>query len=236
MRYEAVHADPDGDATVETLVKTASEFGFDGVVVRNHGDALPEYDAASLSETYGIDVVRGVEVRAADPSRASGFVGNHRDSKTIVAVHGGTDEMNRFAVEQSAVDVLAHPMAGDGNFNQVLAKAAVSNDVRVEFSFRRVVRAEGGQRVKTLRGLRKLWDIVSEYGVPYVVSVDPTSDLHLRAPRDLVALGETVGFDADVVETGLAEWGVLAERNRTRQSDAYVEPGVSLGEYEDSEE
>ena len=181
-------------------------------------------------------MVEGVEVRADDPSRASGFVGTHRESKTVVAVHGGTDAINRFAAEQPAVDVLAHPMAGDGDVNHVIAKTAAENGVRIEFAFEQVLRADGGRRVQALRDLRKLRELVETYDTPYVVSADPQSHLHLRAPRDLVSVGRTVGFDADQMETGLSEWGRLVERNRRRQSDEFVEPGVyrRSGDDEDS--
>lgn len=226
--YAAVHADPDGESSVADLVETASEYGFGGVVVRNHGDAQADYDATALADRFGIDVVRGVEIRAEDPSRASGYVGSHRESATIVAVHGGTNALNRFAVEQAAVDVLAHPMTGDGDFNHVLAKTAARNGVRVELSLRPVLRSAGGERVRALRDLRKLRELLAEYDVPCVVSADPRSHRQLRAPRDLAALGEVVGIGSDVVETGLAEWGRLARRNRHRQSDAFVEPGVTL--------
>lgn len=230
MTYEAVHAHPDGDATVARMAAAASEYGFEGLVVRNHGDARADYDGEAVSETYGIDVVEGVEIRAEDPSRASGYVGSHRESATIVAVHGGTNALNRFAVEQPSVDVLAHPMAGDGDVNHVVAKTAAENGVRIELSLRPVLRSEGGQRVQALRDLRKLWELVSEYDTPYVVSGDPRSHLQLRAPRELVALGDVLGIGADAVESGLAEWGELAERNRHRTSDAFVEPGVTLRE------
>ena len=85
--YEAVHALPDGDSTVARLALTAGEYGFGGIVVRNHGDSPASYDPDRLREAYDIDVVTGVEVRTEDPSRASGFVGNHRDDRTIVAVN-----------------------------------------------------------------------------------------------------------------------------------------------------
>ena len=233
MTYAAAHARPDGDSTVARLALTAAAYGFDGLVVRNHGDAPADYDPDALREAAGIDVVTGVEVRADDPSRASGFVGDHRPDHAVVAVHGGEPALNRFAVEQPAVDVLAHPMAGDGDFNHVLAKAARDNGVRVEFSFRRVLRSQGGRRVQALRGLRKLRELVEAYDVPHVVSADPTSHLQLRAPGELVATGKQVGFEADQIEAGLAEWGRLAERNRVRLSDSFVEPGVRRGRYED---
>jgi ribonuclease P/MRP protein subunit RPP1 len=230
--YEGVHARPDGESTVARQALTAAEYGYAGVVVRNHGDQPCDAEYDEIAETYGIDVVDGVEVRAEDPSRASGFVGNYRDEKTVVCVHGGDTRLNRFAVEQPTVDVLTHPMDG-GDFNHVLAKEAEKNGVRVEFSLARVLREQGGTRVRAIQDLRKLRELVETYDVPYVVSVDPTTHLHLRAPRDLQAIGEVIGFSGDQIERGLEEWGRLAERNRERQSDRYVEPGVRLGEYED---
>ena len=228
--YEAVYAHPDGESTVARQALTAADYGVDGIVVRNHGDEPTEYDADAIAEEYGIDVVTGVEVRTTERSQLGGYVGNHRSKRTVVAVDGGDPAINRFAVEQPAVDVLAHPMAGDGDFNHVLAAAAAENGVRIEFSLRPVLQASGGRRVRALRDLRKLRELVEDADAPYVVSADPRSHLELRAPRELAALGAAIGFDADDIRSGLAEWGRLAERNRTRTSGAFVEPGVWLDE------
>ena len=224
--YEAVHAHPEGDSTVARFALTASEYGFDGIVVRNHGDAPASYDPQAVSKAYDIDVVTGVEIRADSPAQASGFLGSHREHNTVVVVHGGTNALNRFAVEQAAVDVLAHPMAGDGDFNHVLARKALENGVRVEFNLRGVLRDAGGSRVRSLAYLRKLREIVEYYGTPYVVSADPFSHLQLRAPRELQAVGDAIGFTAEEIATGLREWHRVAERNRERQSAAFVQPGV----------
>ena len=226
MAYEAVHARPDGQSTVARLALTARDYGFAGIVVRNHGDEPAAYDPEAIRERYDVDVVTGVEIRADDPARASGFVGNHRANQTVVLVHGQNPKINRFAVEQPAVDVLAHPMVGDGDFNHVLATAAADNGVRVEFNLRRALRARGGERVRALRDLRKLREIVIACDTPYVVSADPRSHLHVRSPRALQAVGETIGFSTEEIETGLAEWRRLAERNRERHSESFVEPGV----------
>ncbi|MBX0293745.1 RNase P subunit p30 family protein [Haloarcula nitratireducens] len=232
--YEAVHAHPDGESTVARQALTAAEYGFDGIVVRNHGDEPADYDPETVAEEYGTDVVSGVEVRADDRSQASGLVGNHRTKQTLVAVHGGTRAINRFAVEQPAVDVLAHPMRGDGDFNHVLAKAAAENGVRVEFSLRSILRETGGSRVRALQDLRKLRELVVDADAPYVVSADPRGHLQMRAPRELVALGERIGFDAEQITSGLAEWGALVERNRRLTDDAFVEPGVRIEDIDDA--
>jgi ribonuclease P/MRP protein subunit RPP1 len=233
MSYAAVHARPDGDSTVARLAVTAAEYGFDGLVVRNHGDSPASYDPAAVRAETGIDVVAGVEVKAANRSTASGYIGSHRPDHAIVAVHGGDTAMNRFAVEQPAVDVLAHPMAGDGDLNHVLAKAACENGVRLEVDLAPVLRTTGGKRVRAVADLRKVRELIEAYDVPFVVSTGASSHLELRAPREQIAVCERLGFDADRAAAGLEEWGRLAERNRRRQSDRFVEPGVWRGQLEE---
>jgi len=234
--YEGVHAHPDGDSTVARFAATAAEYEFDGVVVRNHSDATPDWeetDAERIAEEYGVDVVDAIEIRADNPEVAAGHLGNYRPKHTVLALHGGTNALNRFAVEQDRVDVLAHPMCDRGNFNHVLAKAAVEHGTRVEFDLSRVVRDDGGPRVQALQDLRKLRELVEKYDVPYVVSANPTSHLQLRAPRELAAVGQTIGFSKEQIRAGLEEWSNLAERNRERLSDEFIAPGVKRGRYEE---
>lgn len=227
--YEAVHAHPDGDATPARFVATAARHGYDGVVVRTRA---ADYDPEALREEYGPDVAVGVEVCAEDPESASGAVGNYRPECEVLIVAGGTDELNRFAVESERVDVLARPMADDGDVNHVLAKAARDNDVAVEFDLGPALRRTGGERVRALQDLRKLRELLAHYDAPHVVSATPRSHLQLRAPRELVALGEELGFDGDVVRDGLARWGEIVDRTRHRRSDSFIAPGVELDDDE----
>jgi len=226
--YEAVHARPDGESTVSRLALTAAESGLGGIVVRNHGDAPAEYDPGAVSEAYGVDVVDGVEVRAEERSRLAGFVASHRDRRTVVCVHGGTERIDRFAVDQSRIDVLAHP----GELDHVLVRTAAENGVRLEANLAGVLRADGGERVRAIDRLRRLRRLVDKYDAPHVTSADPASHLAVRAPRELAAVGETVGIGADFVREGLQEWGRLAARNRERAGERFIEPGVERGTYE----
>jgi len=230
--WEAVHAHPDGESTVRRLALTAAEDGFDGVVVRNHGDSPAEFDPAAVSEESGVDVVGGVEVRAEERSRVAGLIGSHRGDRTVVCVHGGPERINRLACTDPRVDVLAHPTHGDG-VDHVLVRSAADNGVALEFNLARVLRAAGGRRVRALRRLRTLRELLEKYDTPHVVSADPASHLQLRAPRELAAVGSVVGADPAWLREGLAEWGRIVERNRTRASESFIQPGVRRGRYEE---
>lgn len=225
--YAAVRAHPDGESTAARLALTAAEYGYDGAVIRNHHDSQAAYDPEALRAAYGVDVVDGLEVAATAPGEATGPVHTQRDQTTVLAVHGGDPAVNRWAVEQPAVDVLAHPTAGEEHaLDHVIARTAADNGVRIELSLAPVVRTEGGARVRGLRALKRAWKLIETYETPYVISTGATGHLDLRAPRELAAVGDVVGVPADRIREGLAEWGRLAERNRRRQSDAFVEPGV----------
>ena len=228
--YEAVHAHPDGDATAARFVATAARHGFDGVVVRTR---TAEYDPAALAEAYGPDVAVGVEVDADAPDSASGAVGNFRRDCEVLLVAGGSPALNRFAAESPRVDVLTRPMAGDGDVNHVVAKAARDNDVAVEVDLGPALSLSGGERVRALRDLRKLREILDHYDAPHVVSANPRSHLELRAPRELVAVGERLGVDAEWLREGLARWGEIAARTRRRRSDSFIAPGVERTEREE---
>jgi ribonuclease P/MRP protein subunit RPP1 len=228
--YEAVEAYPEGTSTVSRQAKTAAAYGYDGLVVRTRA---ADYDAEAIRDRYGVDIVSGIEVAADNPDSVSGSVGNFRTQCTLLLVRGGTNALNRYAVEQDRVDVLTRPMAGNGDFNHVLARAANTHGVRVEFDFGPVLRSSGGERVQALRGLRKLRELVTQYDTPYVVSASANTHLWLRAPRELIAVGKEIGFSTDQITTGLSEWGRLAARNRTRTSDSFIAPGVKQGKYEE---
>ncbi len=228
--YEAIAAYPDGSSTVSRYAQIAANYGYDGIVVRTR-DA--DYDSEAISEAYDVDIVSGIEIVAETPDSIAGSVGNFRQACTLLMVRGGTNARNRYGVETDRVDVLTQPMAGDGDFNHVLARAANTHGVRVEFDFGPVLRETGGNRVQALRGLRKLRELVEYYETPYVVTASPTTHLWLRAPRELIAVGEQIGFTANQIKQGLAEWGRLAERNRRRADKSFIEPGVRRGQKED---
>ncbi|MFB6081972.1 MAG: RNase P subunit p30 family protein [Halanaeroarchaeum sp.] len=233
--YEAARVAGDGPTTTARFAATVADAGFDGVVALARHDDRPEDDLAAIRDAYDVDVVEGVEVVTDDKAVASGTIGNLRPKTTVLAVRGGSPEMNRYVAENAAVDVLRAPMAGEGDVDHVVVRRAAENGVRLEVDLGPVLRREGGPRVQALRGIRKLRDLVDDLDAPYVVSASPSSHLSVRAPRELRAVGEAVGLGDEWVDRGLAEWSTIAETNREKRSDRYVAEGVWIdGEGDDA--
>lgn len=234
--YEAVSAHPEGRSTVARFGMTAAEYGYDGVVVRNHGPELAGEDSKRVAERYGLDIVSGVEVRDESPSTAGSTLRRARSEATVLIVNGGSDEINRFAVEQDCVDVLTTPLLEGDAIDHVIAKLAASNEVHLEINLGRVLRAEHGKRHRVIEAVHALWDLIDDAGAPFVISGGPVSHLHLRSPRELMALGETLGLGSSVIEQGLTAWGDLAAVNRDRMGSTSVSPGVTRGQHEEESE
>ncbi len=190
------------------------------------------------SEPPEPDIVNGVEIISTDPQHASGALGNERPQRTVVSVRGGTNKLNRFAVEQPRVDVLTQPFIGSnnsrmGDINHVLINAAVRNEVAVELNLGPAIRADGGRRIKHLKRLNKLRRLIDHYDAPYVVSATPNSHLEFRTPRELAAVGAEIGLGETCIYDGLTGWNEIIARNRHRRSESFIAPGVEYGRYEE---
>ncbi|MFB6133841.1 MAG: RNase P subunit p30 family protein [Halanaeroarchaeum sp.] len=227
--YEAVHVLEEGRTTTARFAATLLDAGYDGMIVAADAEDTPTYDAAAVQATYDVDLVDGLEITSEDGSVVSGAVSNYRRETTVILVRGETQSINRYAVETPAVDVLRDPTGGDGDVNHVLVKAAVSNDVFLEVNLGPALRTSGGPRVQALRKLRKLRELIESFDAPYVVSADPETHLQVRAPREIVAVGEEIGFSAAQIRAGFEAWETIVARNRERLSEEYVGEGVRTG-------
>ncbi|MFB6131794.1 MAG: RNase P subunit p30 family protein [Halanaeroarchaeum sp.] len=231
--YEAVRVESEGRSTAARFAATAADAGFDGVVLAMRPDDGIQLDVEKIEDAYHLDVVEGVEIVSDDRGAIRSTVSSVRSETTVLAGRGGTPEMNRFVAETAGIDVLRAPLAGEGDVNHVVVKAARRNDVRIEVNLGRVLRASGGRRVQSLRKLRKLRELLDHYDAPFVVSGDPGTHLEVRGPRELVAVGEQIGLGGERVRAGLEEWGVIAAANREKRSSSYVADGVRRGRHEE---
>jgi ribonuclease P/MRP protein subunit RPP1 len=229
--YEAVHAHRDGAgaATLARHALTAAELGYEGLVVRN-APATAQLEA--VAARYDVDIASGVEIRTTERSAAAAAISQHRPQQTLVIVRGHSVAMNRFAVEEPRVDVLAHPMRGSGDVNHVLAEAAARNGVRVEFDLGPVMQSRGRQRVQAIGRLQKLHDMITACDAPYVVTAGVESHLDWRSPRDLAGLAVPLDWSPAWIREGLAEWGRLVGRNRRRHAESFIQPGVRIDTHE----
>ena len=130
--------------------------------------------------------------------------------KDFMIVVGGDDKKNRAAVENKDVDILLSPEKTrkkdfmsyrDSGLNQVLCTLASKNHIAFGFSFHDVLVSDDrksllGKMMQNVRLCRK-------YTVSMVLLSGATQELEMRAPKDLVSFGISLGMTPEEAKCAL---------------------------------
>ncbi|HWQ44083.1 MAG TPA: ribonuclease P protein component 3 [Methanosarcina barkeri] len=227
-----VHAIPDGDNTVEQLAALAQHFRYSGIALANHSDKLPQ-SRPLIASPEGFEIFRGIELVEENPSKLHGLIGKFRKSVDVLIVHGGSETVNRAALENPRVDILNHPAFDKSSgLNQVLAKAAAENNVAIGLTLRPFLHSRGSRRIRLLSDLRANLDLARKYDVSLVLSSDAMSCFDLRSPMETLALAEVCGLEED---EALEAISTAPEKILSRNSPGpgYIREGVEVLEEED---
>ena len=222
-----VHAVPDGENTAEQLAALALHLGYSGIALANHSDKLPQ-SRPLLPFTDKFEVFSGIELVEENPSKLHGLIGKFRKSVDVLIVHGGSENINRAALENPRVDILNHPAFDrSSGLNQVLAKAAAENDVAIGLTLRPLLHSRGPRRVRLLSDLRANLDLARKYDVSFVLSSDAMSCFDLRSPMETLALAEICGLEEDEALEALT---TVPEKiiSRNRPHPGYIREGIEV--------
>jgi ribonuclease P/MRP protein subunit RPP1 len=227
-----IHAVPDGENTAEQLATLSRHLGYSGIALTNHSDKLP-LSQPVLPSTNEFEIFRGVELAEENPSKLHGLIGKFRKFVDVLIVHGGSETVNRAALENQRVDILNHPaFAKSSGLNQVLAKAAADNDVAIGLTIRPLLHSRGPRRVRLLSDLRANLDLARKYDVSLVLSSDAMSCFDLRSPMEILAMAEICGLEEDEALDAIT---IVPERiiSRNRPGPGYIREGIEVLEEED---
>jgi len=227
-----VHAVPDGDSTAQELVSLSRHFGYSGIALANHSDKLPDRKPV-LPQVEGFEVFRGIELVEENPSKLHSLIGKFRSSMDVLIVHGGSEAVNRAALENPRVDILNHPAFDrSSGLNQVLAKAAAENGVAIGITLRPLLHSRGSRRIRLISDLKANLDLARKYDVSLVLCSDAVSCFDLRSPMEMLALAEVCGLGED---EALEAISTVPERiiARNRPGPGYVREGIEVLEGED---
>jgi ribonuclease P/MRP protein subunit RPP1 len=222
-----VHAIPDGENTAEQLAALARHFGYSGIALANHSDKLPQ-SRPVLTSTDGLEIFRGIELVEENPSKLNGLIGKYRQSVDVLIVHGGSETVNRAALENPRVDILNHPAFDKSSgLNQVLAKAAAENGVAIGLTLRPLLHSRGSRRIRLLSDLRANLDLARKYDVSLVLSSDAVSCFDLRSPMETLALAEVCGLEEDEAIDSIS---TVPEKiiSRNHPGPGYIREGVEV--------
>jgi len=219
-----VHSLPEGSDSPSRLALEARRLGFGCLIICNHSRFEKAFFPEAASFIRGVEVVMGIEVVA---ENAKVLHSRARSAKTrypFVAVHGGSEEVNRAACEDPSVDLLVHPEEGRKALGIAMIKAARDNDVAIGFDLSPMIRLRGASRSRWMGLALRNLALMRKFEVPAVITSGAMSHLDLRTPRDLISLAEVVGFEASEAKEALQHSLKILDRNRR----AWASPGVEV--------
>jgi ribonuclease P/MRP protein subunit RPP1 len=222
-----VYAAPDGENTVEQLASLARYFGYYGIAFANSSDKFPQSKPV-LPSNNEFEIFRGIELVEENPSKLHGLIGKFRKSVDVLIVHGGSESVNRAALENPRVDILNHPAFDKSSgLNQVLAKSAAESDVAIGLTLRPLLHSRGSRRIRLLSDLRANLDLARKYDVSIVLSSGAMSCFDLRSPMETLALAEVCGLEEEEAFEALT---VVPESiiSRNRQGPEYIREGIEV--------
>ncbi len=206
-----VHAYPETDVPVENLISVAKRYGFAGIAITNH-DAAVVQEQLESNDAFII----GVEIQASSVADLKRKIKLHWGKVSLVTVHGGDDKINRAAVENAKVDILAHPCGerGEGGLNHVLVRYAAENGIAIDFNINALIHSRRADRARILSKMREILKLVRKYNAPILLTSHAHSIYDLRAPREMVALAALFGMSKEEAVHALSDipQGILDKR------------------------
>jgi ribonuclease P/MRP protein subunit RPP1 len=193
-----VHSLPDCADSPSRLVLEAKDMGYSGICLTsfNKNNTLHKH-TIPLPALNDFEIYTGIEVQVETVAQLTKEVSRLRGNVDIIIIGGGNEDINRAAVENGKVDILAHPAAHGKSMNHVLAKAAADNGVAVDFNMDALIKQRGGSRIKVLASMRQNLMLARKYNVPMVITSNARSHYDLRSPREMMALAMFFGMTQD---------------------------------------
>lgn len=197
MRFIDLHvhsSHSSGAASPEDMLKHASRIGID----------------IGLCDGKRYDCASGIEISDLTSK-------NLRQGLDYVVVHGSEYRVNRLAVSNRRVDILAHPDFNrkDSGVDSIIAKKARENGVAIEVNLGRIINTHRTARVHTIRNVQRNLLLSRKYKFKLIVTSGAESLLGLRGATGVFELLITLGFTdneaVDAMETtprGILEGGM----------------------------
>jgi len=222
-----------GESSLEDIVKVAKELGYKGVgfisyPLRKEEENLLIAEVNRVSKEYNFEIYLGFE--ATNKIELKKLL-NRRREFDLLLVRGGTNLMNRIAVENRGVDILTHPdyERKDCGINHVLARLAKENEVAIEINLREVLNSEGLIRKNVLTNHMDIIKLYKKFKFPLIVSSGALSHWQIKDPKVLISYLVTLGLEMKEAKEALTKTPKrIIERVKEWRSEKWIMPGVRL--------
>ena len=221
--FELARCYPEGPSSASRMALTARSLGWGGIIILSR-DPDRIFMPEAAQKVRGVEVAIGAEAQAPGSRALKSRIGSLYSRYPFVAVLGGSEETVRMASEDPHVDLLFHPCDVRHPLGIATARAAAQNQVAIGFDLSPLIHLRGHNRARWMEALRHNLDLVRKFHLRPAITAGALSHLDLRSPRELMALAQVAGFEADEAKEALCWPGRVLEKNRRN----WAGPGVEI--------
>lgn len=221
-----------GTNSIEEMVKTAEKLNFSTFAIVDMLETKKELDVIKKdisSIKTNINVLVGVEIKANDTTELQNKINLFRDLVDIIVISGGDLNINRAAVENPKVDILAHPeyKRRDSGLDHVMMKSAADNFVAIELNFREYLHTYRKTRSHVLNHMRRNVGLALQFNAPIITTSAAESIWDLRAGRELSSLAYICGLDREqAIKTVTLTPEQIISKVKAVKSPEFIASGV----------
>ena len=222
--------------SLEDVVELAQRLGYSGIgithVYRDRKKLKSFLERIKeLRKNSSIDIVTCAEIVAENKQSFKRSVSAVRGSVDVVIVKGGEYEINRFAVEDSRVDILSTPeyKRNDSGLDHSAARLAAQHNVAIEINFHSILETYRKIRSHLFTHMRTNIMLCKKYGAPLVVCSGAKGKGELRDPRELAAMLQLLGMELTEARDSITTVPKsIVETNRKKLSGKIKFKGVEV--------
>jgi ribonuclease P/MRP protein subunit RPP1 len=204
---------------LEGRVKLAEQLGWDGICLTADFQDIKTLKVFSdrisdMRKETVMDLFSGAEITG---KSAQGFQKDSRkalDYVDLILVRGGGDEVNRSAAECWEVDLLCHPeklaekdfmKQRNSGIDHVMAKFMAERLIGMEFNLTEILNSYGMLRSQVLGRMHQNVVLARKYSVSMILTSGGQGNWELRAPRDLISIGNILGMTPGEAKEAVSE-------------------------------
>ncbi|MEA3255384.1 MAG: RNase P subunit p30 family protein [Candidatus Altiarchaeota archaeon] len=230
----------------EGKIELAGRLEWDGIcLVKDFDSGFKSFseEIAGVKKKSVIDILLGARISTKIPGEIQKKSRAALEYADLILADGGDEDVNRVASECWEVDVLCHPEKGvqkdytsqrSSGLNHVSARFMAERYIALELNFSEILCTYGVVRSQVMGRMRQNVMLARKYGVPLIISSGAVGKSALRSPRELMAVGLTLGMDAGFVKRVMEYPLEVIKKSRDRKNPDVLMKGLEVVDWGDS--
>jgi len=224
----------------EEKIELAEHLGWNGIcLVEDFDSNFKSFskEIECLKKKSKIDILIGAKISTKIPNeirRKSRAALGYAD---LILVDGGDEDINRAASECWEVDILCHPETIDKDFmdqknsgvDHIMARFMSERFIALEIDFSRILNSHGMLRSQIMGKMRQNVMLARKYDVPTIITSNADDRWSLRAPRELISIGISLGMTEVIAKKAVGENPLkIIKKSRDRKDPNVIMKGLEV--------